>query len=209
MQNGLGYEKPFLEYFAKDMLYHSRVITGFKKDKPNASVVTAHQAPILIGSLYGYDNEAVELLTEAINSSGIPAQTDIEIGKAIWAKLIYNTTLNPIGAILGLSYGELTDSKYARPVMDKLIEETFLIMKASGGDTYWNDADEYKRVLFEEMIPVTYNHRSSTLQDIEKKQKTEMDTLTGILLQLAEEHKIPAPTHWMIYSMVKALEEKF
>ncbi len=209
MQNGLGYEKPFLEYFSKDKLYHSRVITGFKKDKPNVSVVTAHQAPILIGSLYGYDNHAVEPLAEAINASGIPAQTDIEIGKAIWAKLIYNTTLNPIGAILGLSYGELTDSKYARPVMDKLIEETFCIMKASGGETYWNDADEYKRVLFEEMIPVTYNHRSSTLQDIEKKQKTEMDTLTGILLQLAEEHEISAPTHWMIYSMVKALEEKF
>ena len=209
MQNGFGYEKPFLRYFDKEVLYHSRVITGFKREKPNESTITAHQAPILIGSLYGYPLEYVKPIAEAINASGIPAETDSDIEKALWAKLIYNTTLNPLGAILGLSYGELAESEYAHQIMDILIEECFDIMNAGGYKTYWNTAEEYRKVLFEEMIPVTGKHKSSTLQDIQKKQKTEIDTLTGSLLNIASEYDLYCPVQSMVYWMIKALEEKF
>lgn len=209
MQNGMGYEQPFLRYFGQDIIYHSRVITGFKKTTANESELTTHQAPILIGSIYGYGVEAVELLVEAINDSGIPTEVDLDLGKALWAKLIYNTTLNPLGAILGMSYGELADSDYAHSIMDILIEETFDIMKTSGGTTYWESADEYRQVFFDEIIPITYDHHSSTLQDIERKQKTEIDTLTGSILGLASQCNLAAPVHSMIYSLVKAIEEKF
>lgn len=209
MQNGMGYEAPFMEFFEDFEIYHSRVITGFKKVSPSASVITAHQDPIFIGSIYGYDNAPIQPVVDALNASGIPAQVEEEISKALWAKLIYNTTLNPLGAILGMSYGELADSEYAHSIMDILIEETFEVMNRAGGVTYWNNADAYRKVLFEEMIPVTYDHRSSTLQDIEKKQKTEIDTLTGALLNLASACNMPAPMHSMMFSLVKALEEKF
>lgn len=209
MQNGMGYEAPFLEYFDEELIYHSRVITGFKKQSANESVVTAHQAPILIGSIYGYGFENVQALADAISASGIPAQTEADLSNALWAKFIYNTTLNPLGAILGMSYGELADSDYAHSIMDILIEETFEIMNTSGGSTYWEDADAYRDALFGEMIPVTYEHRSSTLQDIERKQKTEIDTLTGSLLNLASQCNVAAPMHSMVYSLVKAMEEKF
>ncbi len=209
MQNGMGYEACFAEKFPQEMLYHSRVITGFKKDVPNESTITAHQAPILLGSIYGYDEEEVADLAEMINKSGMPAEIDEELSKALWAKFIYNTTLNPLGAILGKSYGELADSDYAHAIMDILIEETFEILRASGSITYWSTAEEYRRVLFEELIPVTYEHRSSTLQDIEKKQKTEIDTLTGSLLSLASRCNVSAPVHSMVYWLVKAMEENF
>lgn len=209
MQNGMGYEEPFMKYFEQHEVCHSRVITGFRKEVPNESILTAHQNPILIGSIYGYSNDAVEPLAEAINKSGIPAKTETDISKALWAKLIYNTTLNPLGAILGMSYGELADSDYAHSIMDILIEETFEIMNRAGGKTYWTNADEYRVALFEEMIPDTYEHRSSTLQDIERKQKTEIDTLTGALLNVASNCNMTAPMHSMIYSLIKALEEKF
>lgn len=211
MQNGSGYEEPFLRYFEQDILYHSRVITGFKKTSACDSEITAHQAPVLIGSLYGADPLVVEPVAEAINASGIPAEiVDAEdLSKALWAKLLYNTTLNPLGAILGMSYGELADSEYAHSMMDILIEETFEIMHAAGGNTVWRSAEEYRHVLFEQMIPVTYNHRSSTLQDIEKKQKTEIDTLTGSLINMASQYNVAAPMHTMMYSLIKALEDKF
>ncbi len=209
MQNGMGYEAPFMDYFGQHEVYHSRIITGFMKEVPNVSVVTAHQDDVLIGSIYGYPNDPVKPLIEAINKSGIPARTEDELSKALWAKLIYNTTLNPLGAILGMSYGELADSDYAHSIMDILIEETFEIMNRAGGKTYWDNAEDYRTVLFDEMIPVTYEHRSSTLQDIERKQKTEIDTLTGALLSVASNCNMAAPMHSMIYSLVKALEEKF
>lgn len=209
MQNGMGYEAPFMGFLEENEVYHSRVITGFMKPAPNESIITAHQNPILIGSIFGYDNECVKPLADAIDKSGIPAATETDIVSALWAKLIYNTTLNPLGAILNMSYGELADSDYAHSIMDILIEESFQIMDAAGGRTYWKTADEYRKALFEEMIPVTYEHRSSTLQDIERKRKTEIDTLTGALLAMASDNNITATMHSMIYTLVKALEDKF
>lgn len=209
MQNGMGYEQPFLDKFDKSQIYHSRVITRFKREDLCRSVITAHQAPILIGSMYGFDAKPIEPIVDAINASGMEAQIEEDINKAIWSKLIYNTTLNPLSAVLDMSYGELADSEHAHSIMDILIEESFEIMKASGGCTYWSDADEYREVLFGEMIPVTYNHRSSTLKDIEKKQKTEIDTLTGSLLNYASQCNVAAPMHSMVYYLIKAIEEKF
>lgn len=209
MQNGLGFDKSFLQYFDKSKIYHSRVITGFKKDAPNISVITAHQAPVLIGSLYENDLSVVEPLASAINKSGLPSEVSTEIEMALWAKLIYNTTLNPLGAILNKSYGELADCEYSHSIMDKLIDESFDIMKVCGAKTYWDSADEYRNVLFNEMLPVTKEHRSSTLQDIEAKRKTEIDTLTGVLLDYAENYNVAAPVHRVIYSLIKAMEENF
>ncbi len=209
MQNGMGYEAPFLEYFTQEEIYHSRIITGFVKDAPNRTNITAHQAPIVIGSIYGCDNAVVVPLAEAINKSGLPAHVDDEISQALWAKFIYNTTLNPLSAILDMSYGELAESDYAHSILDILIEETFEVIKVSGSKTYWEDADAYREALFNDMIPVTGEHRSSTLQDIKKKQKTEIDTLTGSLLAVASQCNVAVPVHSMMYSLVKALEEKF
>lgn len=209
MQNGMGYEQAFLEYFDKKDIFHSRVITGFKKDVSNESIITAHQAPVLIGTLYDGDLERVRPLAEAINKSGLPAETNEEIEKALWAKLIYNTTLNPLGALLRMSYGQLAASDYAHSIMDILIEETFEIMHAVGAKTYWDESDDYRQALFEEMIPVTGEHRSSTLQDIERQKKTEIDTLTGYLLNMASEYNVAAPVQSMIYSLVKAIEDGF
>ncbi len=209
MQNGMGYEAPFLEYFHEESLYHSRVITGFKREVPNESTVTAHQAPILFGSIYGGDLAVVKPLADAINKSGLPAEIDEDISIALWDKFIYNTTLNPLGAILDMSYGELAESEYAHSMLDILIEETFAVIKAAGCRTYWADADEYRDELFNNLIPVTGAHRSSTLQDIKRGKKTEIDTMTGSLLAIASQCNVAVPVHSMIYSLIKAMEEKF
>lgn len=209
MQNGFYYDKPFRKYFDQSCLYHSRVITGFKRNVPNESIITVHQAPILLGSLYDNPLDGLEVLAKAISDTGLQAEVSDEVGKAIWAKLIYNTTLNPLGAVLGMSYGELAASDYTRAIMDDLIGECFGIMKAAGYSTYWEDAEAYRKVFYEELVPPTAGHRSSTLQDIERKQKTEIDTLTGSLLTMAEELGLNAPTQKMLYRLIKTMEEKF
>lgn len=209
MQNGMNYEEPYREYFDENMLYNSRVITGFLKVDKNVVKITAHSEPILIGSIFGYDNEVVAPLAEAINASGLPAQVSDNVLKAMWAKLIYNTTLNPLGAILKKTYGELAASDYAHSIMDILIEETFALIKVAGVEVDWPDADSYRNALYNELIPSTSAHRSSTLQDINACRKTEIDTLTGVLLYYASHFGVAAPMHSMIYSLIKAIEEDF
>ena len=208
-QNGWHTEKEYLKYFSKEQVYSARVITGFTRPKRNISEITVHSAPILIGSLYGYGTDKVEQLANGINKGGIPCEVTDEVAKALWAKMLYNCTLNPLGAILRVNYGKLAECENSRFIMDKVIEEIFEVIKASNNTTYWENAEEYKKEFYEKLVPSTFEHRASTLQDIERKMKTEIDTLTGSIIKLGKEYGIETPYNIVIYNIIKSLEFNF
>ncbi len=39
--------------------------------------------------------------------------------------MLYNTTLNPLGAILNMSYGQLSETRHLISIMNALIDESF------------------------------------------------------------------------------------
>ncbi len=206
-QNGWGNDEPYLEYFPASQVFNARVITGFERLKPGVTNVTVHTAPILLGSLHGESVEGLEPLAKAINDSGIPSEVSTELMQALWAKMLYNTTLNPLGAIMGMSYGELAGSEHLQGIMNRLIEETFAVMDAAGYRTFWNNAGEYMDIFYSKLIPDTFAHRASTLQDIEKRKKTEIDTLNGCIRDIGKRHGVPTPTHDMIVELIKGIED--
>lgn len=206
-QNGWGNDEPYLKYFPASQVFNARVITGFARLNPGTTNVTVHTAPILLGSLHGESIAELEPLARAINDSGIPSEVSNELSEALWAKMLYNTTLNPLGAILNMSYGELASTEHVVGIMKKLIEETFAVMDAAGYKTFWGNAEEYKSVFYGKLVPDTVAHRASTLQDIEKHQKTEINTLNGCVQRIGRKLNVPTPTHDMIVEMIKGIED--
>lgn len=206
-QNGWGNDVPFLKYFPASQVFNARVITGFERIAPGVTNVTVHTAPILIGSLHGVAADELESLAQAINNSGIPSQVSGELEEALWAKMLYNTTLNPLGAILNMSYGQLSSSQDLISIMNRMIEETFAVIDAAGYKTFWKNAEEYKEVFYGKLVPDTFAHRSSTLQDIEKGNLTEIGTLNGCIIKLGKEFDVPTPTHQMIVQLIRGIED--
>ena len=206
-QNGWGNDEAYLAHFPASRVFNARVITGFARTSPGVTNVTVHTAPILLGSLHGEPIRELEPLARAINDSGIPSEVSEELEQALWAKMLYNTTLNPLGAILNMSYGELAGSAHLVGIMNRLIEETFAVMGAAGYRTFWRNAAEYQSVFYSKLVPDTFAHRSSTLQDIEKRHRTEIDTLNGCILRLGQKHGVQTPTHAMIVEMIRGIED--
>lgn len=209
LQNGWGNDGPYLRYFDPTQVCSARVITGFQRSAPNVSRVTVYTSPILLGNLYGLDVSPLEGLAKAITDGGIPCEVTEDVGKALWAKMLYNCTLNPLGAIVGVHYGALTENEQSVAIMNDTIDEIFAVMTAAGYSTYWSDADAYRRDFYAKLVPDTYHHNASTLQDIRAKRPTEIDTLTGRVLELAREHNIPVPVNTMLYRLVKSLEANY
>ena len=207
LQNGWGNDTPYLRFFDPSVVYNARVITGFERTSANVSNITVHTAPILIGSLHGYPKEKGARLAEVIDRSGIPSCTSDEIEKALWAKMLYNCTLNPLGAILKVAYGKLADCAATKATMDRLIAETFAVMDAAGYRTFWSTPEEYKAEFYGKLVPDTKAHFSSTYQDLEKHQKTEIETLTGTIIKIGEKYGVDTPTHKTIYEQIIFLEE--
>ncbi len=208
-QNGYGNEQAFTDIFDKRQIYHASFAIGFKRPAPYVSEVTVMTAPVSIGSIFSCPSDACQALAEAVSQGGIPAAVTDEIDKTLWAKLLYNCTLNPLSAILGTSYGGLLKSGSAVSLMTGIIGEIFTVMRATGHETYWSDAEAYKKDFFERILPPTYEHRSSTLQDIERRMPTEIDSLNGAVVRMAERLNLDVPCNRVITQIIKSMEDLY
>lgn len=208
-QNGFGNDEEYLKYFSRENVFCARVITGFSRPEPNISEITVHTEPILLGSLQDIDPKPLEIIAEAVSNSGIPCEISYSLSQYLWAKMLYNCALNPLGALLKVNYGALTENPYTISVMNRIIAEIFEVIKASGYKTLWNSPEEYQKLFYSKLVPDTYNHYSSTYQDIEKKNPTEIDSLNGKVVRLAEKYNIEVPVNETLYNLIKAVESEF
>lgn len=208
-QNGFGNDAPYLEYFTKKQVFSARVITGFTRPERHISEVTVYTEPILLGSLQKEDPGCLQEIADLITSSGINCEVTGEVDRYLWAKMLYNCTLNPLGAILDVTYGQLTENPYTLEIMNSIIDEIFEVIKASPYETLWQNSDEYRNIFYSKLVPDTYNHYSSTHQDIKRKIPTEIDSLNGKVIELGEQFNIDISTNKLIYNLIKAIESTF
>ena len=209
IQNGFGNDEPFLKYFSSDEVFCARIITGFTRPEKNISEITVYTEPMLLGSLQGEDISHMQEIADKITASGIKCELSYELDKYLWAKMLYNCSLNALGAILDVTYGELTENEYTKEIMNKIIDEIFEVIDASPYETLWKTSDEYREIFYTKLVPDTYNHYSSTHHDIKRKIKTEIDTLNGKVIELGENYGVDVSTNKLIYNLIKAIESDF
>jgi len=207
-QNGWGNAESFARFFPCKQIYNARVITGFARPKPNEVTMTVHADSVRIGSLFNGDLSDLEKLCRAMTRGGLPCRLSRHIEKDLWAKMLYNCALNSLGAILNVPYGVLGEHEYTRSLMNDIIREAFLVMRKAAYQTHWKTPESYLKAFYKKQLPPTAGHTSSTLQDIKAKKKTEIDSLNGIIVKLADKFKIPAVVNRTVYNMVKFIEER-
>jgi 2-dehydropantoate 2-reductase len=206
-QNGWGNAEAFTSFFDKKIIYNARIITGFQRLKPNEVTISVHADSIHIGSLFGGDLRGVEQLCRSINEGDIPCRTADDIAKDIWAKMLYNCALNPLGAVLDVPYGKLAEHEYTRLIMDGIIKEVFVVMKKAGYRTHWRTVGDFLKVFYHRLVPDTASHKSSMLQDILAKKPTEIDALNGAVIALAQHFGAAVPYNMVIYNIMKFIEK--
>ena len=207
MQNGCGNFEKLIERFGGERSLAARVITGFEIERPGHVVITVSADAIHIGGcVEGEVTETAGRLASALNDAGLPAESTPYIRRDLFAKLLYNSALNPLGAALGVHYGALGDHTDTRTIMSAVIREVFAVIEASGGKTQWATAGEYDSFFYGRQIPATYNHRSSMLQDLERGKPTEIDALTGYVSELGRLHDVPTPVCDTLTGLIRFTE---
>jgi len=51
----------------------------------------------------------------------------------------------------------------------------------------WSSADEYSKLFYGKLLPATYNHQSSMLQDLQRGRPTEINSLNGQIWRYGEQ----------------------
>ena len=205
-QNGWGNTEHFLDRFGLERIFNARVITGFERPQPHHVTVTVHADAIHIGSPYGQPQSRVSSLAQAMAQGDIPCITTDAIVKDLWAKMLFNCTLNPLGAILDVPYGALAGQPSTTFLMNQIIDEIFAVCRAAGLPLHWETPMDFQNAFYGQQVPATANHRSSTLQDIKAGKRTEIDALNGQVLLLAQRHGLVTPYNESVYRLIKFTE---
>ncbi|HHB76343.1 MAG TPA: hypothetical protein ENK84_07345 [Desulfobulbus sp.] len=196
------------EKFGSARTYGARVITGFEIRQPGTVNITVTADDVHIGScIRGTIPPFAERLSDIINQAGLPCRAVNDIYQDLFAKLLYNCALNPLGAILGVHYGALGDNPETRKIMEQVIDETFAVIHGLGGTMPWPDGKSYRRIFYEKLLPMTYNHRPSMLQDLEQGKPTEIEALAGYVAEQGSKLSIPTPACSMLAGLVRFREQ--
>jgi 2-dehydropantoate 2-reductase len=207
LQNGLGNIEKVAKAVGIKKTIGGRVIFGVEFVEPGHVRVTVSADRTLIGGIGGSLNKSfLEMLAGTFNNAGIPADVTEEIKKFIWGKVFYNCSLNGLASIINVNYGKLLSSASTKLIMSNLIEEVFKVARAENISLDWQTPSEYARLLFEELIPKTFEHHPSMLQDINRGKRTEIDALNGAIVRMGFTHGFALPYNQTITRLIKAKE---
>ena len=207
-QNGWGNADTFSRFFPPKQVYNARVITGFIRPEPHVVDVTVHAQPVHLGSLFDGNATRLQLLADALSLGGLPSAVTDDIGKDLWAKMLYNCPLNALGAVLQVPYGHLGEDENSRAIMERIVREVFQVMQGLGHASHWQSAGDYLKNFYENLLPSTYSHESSMLQDIRTGRKTEIEALNGVIVREGRKLKINITCNETLRNQILFLQKK-
>lgn len=148
--------------------------------------------------------EGCEWLGDALTAAGIATRVIPDPMEAIWSKFVFNSVMNPVGALmLGVN-----SARYEVPQMRELIDdmaaECKAVVQALGGSFAFDPMDFVHKVRAGE-IPIS-RHAGSMSLDIQAGAPTEIEELTGYIVREGDRLGVPVGTCRTVYRLVKGLE---
>lgn len=207
-QNGWGNAEIFSKFIPQKHIFNARVITGFICPAKNKVDVTVHAQPVHLGSLFEDDLGELYPLAEAFQKVGFPCSVKPDIARDLWAKMLYNCPLNALGALLEVPYGLLGERPGTRKIMERIIDEVFSVMRNMNYETHWPKAQDYLEDFYGKLLPSTYEHESSMLQDLRAGKFTEIEAINGVVVKEGAKRDIAVPCNFTVYNLVRFLQEK-
>jgi 2-dehydropantoate 2-reductase len=203
VQNGLGNEEIIAEYV-------SHVIRG-------ATTMAAHLvAPGCVGFEFNSDIwlgpfepanttfASVEQLAALLNRSGLRAVALPDARGAQWTKLIFNSAVNPVGALTLLDHGAAARLPATAALYESLLREGEAVAKALGIQLH-GDA----RQMIAEGANSSEKRNVSMLLDVLSHRPTEVDFLNGAVADWGEKLGVPVPLNRALWQLIRGLEHSW
>ena len=179
LQNGLGVEQPFLEKGFPEIYRCVLFVTCQHTDENTISYKPIAESPI------GIINQSTSNLKTVVDTLDTPnfrfvEETDIQ--RIIWKKAIANCVFNSICPLLEVDNGIFHRNEEVMSIAKRVIAECALIANKKGIDLGVFELED--QVL--KISQMSDGQFISTLQDINNKRETEIDTLNFEIFRMAQ-----------------------
>ena len=159
---------------------------------------------IIISLLNGVTSEEI-IAKNYFDKIGLDYQTPNDMWRALWLKYMLNVSSNQPSAILGMTFGQMQSNKHFMNMLVKIMQEVQSIAKAEGVQNTQTMIEEALTV-FNKMLP---DGKTSMLQDVQAKRKTEIEMFAGTMITLGKKHNIPTPYNQILKDFIEIMHESF
>ena len=146
----------------------------------------------------------VEAVKELFDRCGIPYKINRDMLKGLWFKFMANVGENMTCALLGIPFGAYRTEESANIIRRAAMREVAAIAQKKGID--FGEAEIEKQEKVVKSLPV--GNKPSTLQDLERGRRTEVEMFSGKVIRLGEELGVDTPVNRVLYHGIKVLEYK-
>jgi 2-dehydropantoate 2-reductase len=202
LQNGSGHDEELARFVSRD-----RIVLGVTRH--NSSVIepglVSHggSGQTVIG-LLGFDPSTIRPIEQAFTACALDCIIALDIERQIWSKLLLNTSVSSLTALLQVKQGFIIDDPYACSVMETLASEAVEVGNAYG---YGLDRDKSIESI-KALISKAKGGLTSIYADIRDGRLTEVDYISGSVIRAAQKKGIEVPCHRMLVALIHAMEDK-
>ena len=200
LQNGAGNIEEISRLVDKQNIIGAVTSIGAFLDKPGR-VQFRGKGTTLIGAISEENKNAKEIV-RIFNSAGIKAKRTNDIKSEIWSKVIINSAINNLASILDGENGILLDENLIG-IVKEITAEGKTILQKEGIDI---SDDIFEKTV--DVIKNTSKNINSTLSDLRKGKRTEIDYISGKIIELGDKLNMPAPYNKALFTMIKYKENK-
>lgn len=219
MQNGILTEE-LGEIVGRDKAVGCMIGFGATKNKANDVTVTS-KGEFYVGMLDGRRPALLDEFAEMLKAV-LPTEVTMDIKGRQYSKLIINSCINAVAGITGKTLGEILKDVRARDLFLSIAREGMAVAKAMGIKVpKYGVMLEYRLLalsngklynsickLVVRAVGLLYSDvKPSTLQSLEKGEKTEIDILNGYFVQKGSEFSVPTPVNTKLVAMIHEIEE--
>ena len=147
-------------------------------------------------------SQEVQAVSDCFNKAGIENIVFPDMIRTIWKKFMLNVGANQVTAVTRAPYGKLTSIDTNLTLFKGAMMEVLAIAKASNIDLREEDIKEFVEL----MSIFSPSGKTSMLQDVEAKRKTEVDYFAGTVIEMGKKLNIPTPVNHVLYCIIKSIE---
>jgi len=157
--------------------------------------------------IIGPPSERTTHLADLFVRAGIPCRMSDNIEGELWLKLLRNCALNGISALGHVRYGQIVQSDDAKQLMEQIVDEVLAVARAAGVVLPGVHDRQSGMAAAMELATQMADAFSSTAQDLNRSQPTEIDALNGYISRRGADLGIPVPVNHALFTLVKLAEQ--
>lgn len=158
--------------------------------------------------------DRVAAVGDLLVRAGLKAEVMDDMRPALWSKLIFNATVNVVAALTQLPHDAHFREEENLPdlghLVRRLVEEGKNVARAVGVQLYEDPWEMNLHAIARgETGDGAYRHLPSMLEDVLAARRTEVDFITGQLVEAGLRHGVDVSLHLALYQLVKGREASF